>query len=87
MIVNCPFQDGTFDPDDIQQLAEVLERACLALCNGQAQSSCIICETIAASIIEAARNGQRDPDRLYAAALKPESAHRRNPCAHNSRNR
>jgi hypothetical protein len=54
MTLNCPFQDdGAFDPDDIQHLADVFERACLALCNGRAQSSCIIRETIAARIIQA----------------------------------
>jgi len=74
MALNCPFQDGAFDPDDIQHLADVFERACLTLCNGSARSSCIIRETIAARIIEAARNGERDPERLYAAAIKLEKA-------------
>jgi hypothetical protein len=50
MTLNCPFQDdGAFDPDDIQHLADVFERACLALCNGRAQSSCIIRETCPSS--------------------------------------
>jgi hypothetical protein len=75
MTLNCPFQDdGAFDPDDIQHLADVFERACLALCNGRAQSSCIIRETIAARIIQAARNGEHDPEHLYAAAFQLEEA-------------
>jgi hypothetical protein len=32
--------------------------------------SCIIRETIAARIIEAARNGEHDPERLYAVAQR-----------------
>ena len=61
------FQRASFDPDMTHILGEAFDRACEDLrIIGQPD---IVKEVIASRIINAARDGERDPRRLYEQAL------------------
>jgi hypothetical protein len=57
-----------FTPDATRVMGEAFERACQALGGGQIPSA--LKEIIATRVLEEASAGERDPDRLYGAALK-----------------
>ena len=62
------FQCAAFDPDMTHIMGEAFDRACEDLhVVGQPD---IVREVIASRIINAARDGERDPRRLYEQALK-----------------
>jgi hypothetical protein len=59
--------ENSFDPELIAALIAVYDRAVASLHdNGQPE---IVREAMAGRIIEAAKKGERDPDRLCKAAL------------------
>jgi hypothetical protein len=61
-----PIRVVSFDPDATLAMGEAFDRACKSLRNfGSAVPS-----IIANQIIEAAKNGERDPGRLYEKILK-----------------
>ena len=61
------FQDVAFDPDLTHAMGEAFERACRSLRDvGQPD---IVKEVIARRIIEVAKTGERDPERLSDHAL------------------
>jgi hypothetical protein len=60
-----PMRVASFDDDATFAMGEAFDRACKSLCNiGSA-----VREITACRIIELARNGERDPVRLYEQAL------------------
>ena len=62
------FQCAAFDPDMTHIMGEAFDRACKDLhVVGQPD---IVKEVIASRVINAARDGERDPRRLYEQALK-----------------
>jgi len=63
-----PFvEPGAFDPETMRLLGQAFESVCAQLHDtGQ---PLIVREVIAKRIIEAAKRGERDPDRLAAAVL------------------
>ncbi len=69
MTAILPFFQGTaFEPEVCQGLGEAFERACQSLHDvGQPD---IVKEVIAKRIIELARCGERDPERLCEQALQ-----------------
>lgn len=63
------FLDGhAFDPEAIRSMSEALTGACRAL--GLVDRDDPATRLVAIKIIELARNGERDPARLQAAALR-----------------
>ena len=64
-----PIQNGWFDDAATLAMGEDFDRACKSLRNFG--SACTAREIIATRIIEAAENGERDPDRLHEQALIP----------------
>jgi hypothetical protein len=62
------FENAVFTPDATGVMGEAFERACQALGGGQIPSA--LKEIIATRVLEEASAGERDPDRLYAAAFK-----------------
>jgi hypothetical protein len=69
MPIRSFIQPGAFDPEEIVVMSEVLEAACKELGNAAGQPD-VMREVIAQRIIQAARLGERDPDRLREAALR-----------------
>ena len=59
--------NATFDPDTLTVLGDVYDRACSSFCSRK-QSS--VCDEMANKIFAAATNGERDPDRLWEAAVR-----------------
>ena len=67
-MTNTPIQDVWFDDAATLVMGEAFDRACKSLRNyGSAYA---VREIIAKRIIEAAKNGERDPARLHRQALK-----------------
>jgi hypothetical protein len=62
------FQDDSFDADATQIMGQAFDRACVAL--REFGKSTALHEIMAKRIIEVAKTGERDPDRLCAQALK-----------------
>jgi len=63
------FLDGhVFDPDTVQTMSEALAGASRSL--GLADRDDAVTRLVAMRIIELARNGERDAERLTAAALE-----------------
>ena len=58
---------SNFDPDMLTVLGDVHDRACSSLCEQQASPEC---EEMANRIFSAAMSGERDPDRLWRAAVR-----------------
>ena len=56
-----------FDPETVTLLTEVLDRAAAAIPGAQRSNECK--SRLASNILSAAAAGERDPIRLYAAAL------------------
>ena len=66
LIQNVSFDDASFDDAATLAMGEAFDQACKSLRNlGSA-----VPEIIANRIIAAAKNGERDPARLYEQALK-----------------
>lgn len=63
----APDQDSAFGPDATQAMGVAFERACQTLRDGGQPD--IAREVIAKRIIELARKGERDPDRLCERVL------------------
>jgi hypothetical protein len=61
-------ETNTFDPETTRLLGEVFDSVCIEL-HDRGQPA-IVREVIAKRIIEAAKRGERDPDRLRAVVLK-----------------
>jgi len=61
-----PIRVVSFDADATLAMGEVFDRACKSLRNSGSAVSAIIADRI----IEAAKNGERDPERLYERILK-----------------
>jgi hypothetical protein len=67
MSIRSVVTPGEFDPEALAAMVEAFDAAYKALDDpGQPK---IVLEVIAQRIIEAARSGERDPDRLIKAAL------------------
>ena len=66
---SIPIQDVGFDDAATSAMGEAFDQACKSLRNFG--SACTAREIIATRIIEAAENGERDPDRLHEQALIP----------------
>jgi hypothetical protein len=60
-------QPGRFDPTHTEALIAAYEKAVSRM--AKTGSSVVVCEMIAKQIVEAARRGETDPDRLCQAAL------------------
>jgi hypothetical protein len=63
-----PIGDVAFDAAATLAMGEAFDHACNSLRNFG--SACTVREIIAKRIIDAAKNGERDPDRLHEQALK-----------------
>ncbi len=63
-----PIQDVAFDDKATLAMGLAFDQACKSLRDISRSSAAR--ETLAKRIIEAAKNGERDPARLYAEALK-----------------
>ena len=63
-----PIEDIAFDDAATFAMGEAFDHACKSLRN--IGSTGTVRETIATRIIEAAKNGERDPARLHEEALK-----------------
>jgi hypothetical protein len=61
------WQGDEFDAEAIQAMGKAFEAACKDL-NGHGQPD-LVREIIAKRILEAAKKGERDPNRLHAKAL------------------
>jgi hypothetical protein len=61
------FADG-FDPATVKAMMAAFDQACERL--GLAPTNDALTERLAKAIVEAARNGERDPDKLRATALR-----------------
>lgn len=62
---------GAFKPEDIQAMSAALEEVCAALkLDGDAKGR----ETVAVRIIDLAREGERNPDRLRDRVIREASA-------------
>jgi hypothetical protein len=59
--------NSAFDPDTLTILGDVYDRACTRYCSRQPSPTC---EAMADRIFVAAMNGERDPDRLWQAAVR-----------------
>jgi hypothetical protein len=72
MAAIIPFlQDDAFDPDALQAMSVALEEVCRELqVNGDQRAR----EAVAVRIIELARRGERDPDRLRDRVLREAGA-------------
>ena len=60
--------DGAFDPETVKILCEAYDKARRSL-HDRGRQPHIVNEVIAGRIIALAQQGERDPDRLCAAAL------------------
>jgi hypothetical protein len=67
MVAIIPFlQDNAFDPDAVRAMSTALEEVCRTLeVNGDQRAR----EAMAVRIIELARHGERDPERLRDRVL------------------
>ena len=63
-----PIQNVWFDDAGTLAMSEAFDRACKSLRNFG--SACTVRQIIAKRIIDAAKNGERDPVRLYEQAIK-----------------
>jgi hypothetical protein len=72
MATIIPFLQGdAFDPDALQAMSTALEEVCLKLqLNGDQRAR----EAMAVRIIELARRGERDPERLSGRVLREAGA-------------
>jgi hypothetical protein len=72
MATIIPFlQDNAFDPEAVRAMSNALEDVCTKLeLNGDQRAR----ETMAARIIELARRGERDPERLSERVLREAGA-------------
>ena len=61
-------EGGAFDAEITRTMGQVFDRACTSL--RDFGSAILVREIIARRIIEAAKNGERDPARLYEQALR-----------------
>lgn len=61
------FLDGSFGPDDVRVMNIAFDKACEAL--GLAKTHDGVTEKLARTIVEQARTGERDPDKLCAMTL------------------
>ena len=69
---NPPFQDLSFDPDDVTAVNKAYDLACQTLQNiGQPE---VDREIIAIRILQAAENGERDTDKLCERAIHGSTA-------------
>ena len=59
--------DYSFDPEALAVLCAAYDRTIATLGAHQSKD---LCETVAQRVIEAAGRGERDPDRLFRAALR-----------------
>jgi hypothetical protein len=66
---NTPIQNVAFDDAATLVMGEAFDQACKSL--RSFGSACTVREIIAKRIIDAARNGERDPARLHEQALVP----------------
>jgi hypothetical protein len=64
-----PIQNVAFDDAATLTMGEAFDQACKSLRNFG--SACAVREIIAKRIIDAAKNGERDPARLHEQALIP----------------
>jgi hypothetical protein len=64
-----PIQNVAFDDAATLAMGEAFDQACKSLRNFG--SACTVREIIAKRIIDAAKNGERDPARLHEQALIP----------------
>lgn len=64
-----PIKDISFDDIATSAMGEAFDRACKSLRNFG--FACTVREIIAKRIIDAAKNGERDPTRLHQQALVP----------------
>jgi hypothetical protein len=72
MATIIPFlQDHAFDPDALRAMSTALEDVCRKL---QVNGDQCARETMAARIIELARRGERDPERLRDRVVREASA-------------
>jgi hypothetical protein len=62
------FADRSFDPGAINAMLDAFGKACALL--GLVDREDSITETLAKMIVEQARTGERDPDRLCALTLE-----------------
>jgi hypothetical protein len=58
---------GSFDPEATRILGSAFDKACALL--GRTPQPTAVREAIAKNIVEAAKQGERDPDRLRDAGL------------------
>ena len=63
-----PFREASFDPETTQVMGQAFEFACLALKDRKDFET--LKEKMAVYIVNATRNGERDPVRLGAKAVK-----------------
>ncbi len=63
-----PFKDVSFDDTTTSAMGEAFDHACMSL--RRFRTLITARELIAKRIIDAAKNGERDPARLYRQALK-----------------
>jgi len=61
------FSEG-FDPDVVRAMMVAFDKACAAL--GLVSKTDAMTETIAKLVVEKARTGERDPDKLCALTLQ-----------------
>ncbi len=61
-------EGGSFDAETIRTMGQVFDKACSSL--RDFGSAVLVREIIAKRIIEAAKNGERDPARLFEQALR-----------------
>ena len=61
-------EGGSFDAEIIRTMGQVFDKACSSL--RDFGSAVLVREIIAKRIIEAAKNGERDPARLFEQALR-----------------
>jgi hypothetical protein len=66
-VVTPIFKGAAFDAQETQIMGSAFEKACKALNDGEQPD--LIKEIVAKHIVEAAKDGERDPDRLCERAL------------------
>jgi hypothetical protein len=62
------FADDSFDPGAVKAMMAAFDRACQVL--GLVDRSDPLTENLAKIVVQQARSGERDPDKLCAMALK-----------------
>jgi hypothetical protein len=71
-------QEAVFSPEEITAITKAFEAALQGL--GLINRSDLVAETVARKIIELARTGERDPDRLCEQVLKSYGQSAREAC-------